>query len=79
VPQKEVFWRVVRGTTYDGKYTIDNDSLFDHPFRALADGAIVKFKDKGSGEIHEKECLWVEDQVTKQTMFIPVELLEQTE
>ena len=77
--QKERFWRLVTGQTHDGKYTVDNEALFDHPFRALADGATVKFKDKRSGEIHEKECLWVEDQVTKQTMFIPIELLEQTE
>jgi hypothetical protein len=79
MPDKPKLWRLVRAQTVDGKYTVDNDELFEHPFRALADGATVKFKDRRTEEVHEKECLWLEDLITKQTMFIPLELLEQTE
>lgn len=79
MPEKPKLWRLVHAQTADGKFTVDNDALFEHPFKALAEGATVKFKHKRTEEVHEKECLWLEDQVTKETMFIPLELLEQTE
>lgn len=77
--EKETLYRIVKLETEDGKYVVDNHALLDHPLRAMATGATVKFKNHTSGEVHEKECLWLMDTITEQTMFVPVELLEETE
>ncbi len=79
LPERITFFRIARTRTEDGRFTVENDELLDHPFKVLATGSIVKFRDSRSGEVYEKECVWCQDTVTLQTMFIPAELLEETE
>jgi len=77
--EKEVLHRIARTITADGKYSVDREELLEHQFRVLATGSIVKFRDTRSGDIHEKECFWCQDTTTNDVIFIPVELLEETE
>jgi hypothetical protein len=79
MPEEGKTLRVARIRTADGKYAIENDELLNHSFKAIAFGSMVKFRNVTTGEVHEQECTWCQDLVTNQTMFIPSELLEETE
>lgn len=70
-------YRIAREVTEDGMFEVTNKFLLEHTFYSLMDVPIVKYKTKGVE--HEKHCLWCQDIQTGETMFIPIELLEETE
>lgn len=77
-PKVATTYRIARTITQDGLYEVTNAALLEHAFKSLMDVPVVKFK-TWEGVEHTKHCLWCQDINTGETMFIPKELLEETE
>lgn len=71
-------YRIARDVTEDGLYKVTSEFMLEHTFYSLMDVPVVKFK-TWEGVEHTKHCFWCQDIQTGETMFIPKELLEETE
>ena len=71
-------YRIAREVTEDGLFEVTGKFLLEHTFHALIDVPEVKFRTR-EGVEHSKPCFWCQDIQTGETMFIPKELLEETE